>query len=165
MIRDKGLKTKNKIVYEAFKLFQSESIEKVSVSQISNQASIGKSTFYSYFKSKDDLIWYIIEREIYNLFSLFDGFMTRGYKSEDIDHVVDSIVTYVLSHKEELQLVNDIKFYSYLGKERIQNVYYEENGIIGPIYAWLEKGKTIGQLDILDVNFTRTRKYTKKHKL
>lgn len=154
MITQKGINTKKEIVKQACKLFQSKPINKVSVSSITKQASMGKSTFYAYFKSKDDLIWYIIESEIKALYMLFDDFMSRGYQSQDLDYVVDSIITYVFTNKEKLQLVNDFKFYTYIGKSRIQKTYYDDHGIIGPIYAWLEKGKSLGHLDIIDITFT-----------
>lgn len=154
MITRKGIKTKELIVSTASLFFQQEDINKVTIADITSSASIGKGTFYSYFDSKDDLIWCIMDKEIKSFFSLFEGFMAMGYETEDINHVADKVVDYVISKKATLKMVSDIKFYGYIGKERILKTYYQEFGLVAPIKHWLERGKNLGKIEILDINFS-----------
>lgn len=52
---------KNYIVQALFKLMDEYYYEKISVVDIAEKASVGRATFYRYFKSKDDVIKYYFE--------------------------------------------------------------------------------------------------------
>lgn len=154
MITEKGIRTRTAIVDAAAELFAKENISKVSVSEIAANAGIAKGTFYAYFESKDDLAWTILGQEIKTFYGLFEDLEHRGYNPQVIDSFVDVIIEFVQSNKVKLKLVHDVKFYSYLGKDRIQAKYYDEFGLIDPFCRWLEKGKAEGKLNYLDTRFT-----------
>lgn len=60
MILSKGEKTRLKIIHTAFDLFHSKGINATSVDEILEKSQTGKSQFYYYFKSKDDLIHNVV---------------------------------------------------------------------------------------------------------
>jgi hypothetical protein len=80
--------------------------------------------------------------------------MDSNYHSKDIDNIIDSLFNYIETNQSTLKILNDPKFYNYIGRERIIENYYEEYGIVEPVYRWLERGKNLDQLDIHDINFT-----------
>lgn len=154
MITKKGLRTKERITQSATELFASKSISTTTISEITIHANIGKGTFYSYFESKDELIWHIIENETMKFFSIFNRHMNSNYYSEDIDNVIDSLINYITENQHTLKIVNNPRFYNYLDRKKIVDKYYQQYGVAEPIYKWLKRGKELGQLEIRDINFT-----------
>jgi len=74
--------TKSGIINIARKLFYSKGFSKTSIQNIINEADIAKGTFYHYFKSKDDLLNQMTERDVEALYNLI-------YKILDLD--IDAI--------------------------------------------------------------------------
>jgi AcrR family transcriptional regulator len=60
-IQQRGQKTEAKIVQTALDLFHKQGIEATSVDEILERSGTGKSQFYHYFKSKDDLIHAVVK--------------------------------------------------------------------------------------------------------
>ena len=122
----KAINTQNAIVKAASDLFKEKSIAKVSISEITRRAGVAKGTFYIHFASKDDLIWHIIVEKLRTLQDLFSSFVSFGYDAGDIDKMVDLILDYVYQNKDDLKMVHDARFVSFLGEENIARRYYAE---------------------------------------
>jgi len=56
--------TKEKIIYEASKLFHKFGIAKTTTEDIANALNMGKSNLYYYFKNKEDILAEALDREI-----------------------------------------------------------------------------------------------------
>lgn len=61
-------KKRTALLSHAFSLFMSKGISNTTVSEIAEQAGVGKGTFYFYFKDKDDLIEKLIAQKAEQLF-------------------------------------------------------------------------------------------------
>lgn len=64
-MENKGTDTRERIVSIAFKLFLERGIAEVSINDLIKEVGIAKGGFYHHFKSKDELIYEIIEKIIY----------------------------------------------------------------------------------------------------
>jgi AcrR family transcriptional regulator len=60
-IQQRGQKTEAKIIQSALDLFHKQGIEATSVDEILKKSGTGKSQFYHYFKSKDDLVHSVVK--------------------------------------------------------------------------------------------------------
>lgn len=52
--------TKSMIAEALIKLLQNDSLEDITISQITSEAQIGRNTFYNHFKKKEDILFFII---------------------------------------------------------------------------------------------------------
>lgn len=150
----KARRTCNAIVAAATELFMQHTIDKVPISAITDHAGLSKSTFYTYFDSKDDLVWHILEHEVTAFFALLDQVMTSGYSTQSIDQIIDPIIAFVLNNRDKLKMLHDVKFYDYLGEDNIRKRFFDQYGIIGPFYRWLERGMNAGEIQVRDIKFT-----------
>ena len=80
-------RTRETLIDVAAKAFAERGIDKVSVDEIIDQAGIAKSTFYTFFRSKKDLVGAIIA-------PVFDGGSAglEAIASDRLDDVVDGII-------------------------------------------------------------------------
>lgn len=147
----KAVVTHNAIVDAARELFMEKSVSKVTVSEITKRAGVAKGTFYVHFESKDELVWHFIDHEIGSVFVWFDGITEIGHEKEDIIKLIDFIIDYVKQREKSLKLMHDFKFFSYLGKQRMEKKFFDD--MICPIAVWLEKGKKDCRIDVDDVKF------------
>jgi TetR/AcrR family transcriptional regulator, transcriptional repressor for nem operon len=60
-VQARGQKTQQKIIQTAFDLFHKQGIHATSVDEILAKSKTGKSQFYHYFKSKDDVIHAVVK--------------------------------------------------------------------------------------------------------
>ncbi len=60
-IQERGQRARFKIIQTAFELFHKQGINATSVDEILQKSGTGKSQFYHYFKSKDDLIQAVVK--------------------------------------------------------------------------------------------------------
>jgi len=61
MRRLKQIEEYKKMISDAFiKLLQDKSMDEITISQIAQEAQIGRNTFYSHFKKKEDILDYLL---------------------------------------------------------------------------------------------------------
>ena len=96
----KHLERKNEILDTAEKLFYQQGYEKVSIANIIDTIGIAKGTFYHYFKSKEELLDQIIERQVLR---------------------IDQIIERVLEEPEENALVELNNLYASIGEYKAGN--------------------------------------------
>ncbi len=68
----KALIKKRNVLHQSARLFYYKGYKNTSVSDILNECSIAKGSFYYYFKSKDDLLISVIEFHTENLINFFN---------------------------------------------------------------------------------------------
>lgn len=72
---------KDKIVEEALKLFLEKGFNETSVDEITKGASISKGSFYTYFKSKDELLETIVKELLNNVEKRFYSIIEKEIKN------------------------------------------------------------------------------------
>lgn len=101
------------IVQALFKLMSEYEYEKISVTDITNKAGVGRATFYRYFKRKEDIIIYYFEHN------------TKGFQFEqrfyprckaDYIKVVASVLSLFKQQKEPFKLIR---------KARLEHIYLD----------------------------------------
>lgn len=153
MLTAKGEQTKSTIVNSAVTLFMSNHIKHVTIRDITTHAGYGKATFYSYFDSKDALVWYIIDREYHKLYTIFCSLESYGHSAKDIDRLINSLIDYVIEHKSILKLVHEARFYNYLDFNQLKDKYNNTYNPLKALYQWLYLGRSSGKLQFDDTEF------------
>lgn len=105
--------TRHYIVQALFKLMGGYEYEKISVTDIAAKAGVGRATFYRYFKRKEDVLVYYLERNAKDFI-----FRQRFYPRCKDD--------YVLTAKSALELFKQNKEpFKLLRKARLEYVYLD----------------------------------------
>lgn len=100
------------IIQALFKLMNEYEYEKISVTDITNKAGVGRATFYRYFKRKEDIIVYYFEHNTKSFI-----FEQRYYPRCKADHVdiVTSVLKLFKQEKEPFKLLRKARLeYLYL---------------------------------------------------
>lgn len=92
-------KTKNGI-YQAFaKLLQKESYSKITIQQIIDEANIGRSTFYSHFNTKDELIEEMCNEIFEHITTSLKNEKTHNFSIKE--NTTLSMITHILYHLKD----------------------------------------------------------------
>lgn len=94
-------KTQEAIFEAFFDLLNEKSFHQISVGQIIQQARVGRSTFYSHFTSKDDLLSAVTQRLFQHVFesSSYGEHMNVAHQHEK-DSLLD-LITHLFQHFKE----------------------------------------------------------------
>lgn len=147
----KAIDTKNKLIKAAKKLFFENDITKTSVREIVEEAGVAKGTFYLYFEAKEDIVWAVLNDTVIKAIALFEKLGNMDCSIDMIDYIIDEILLFVNQNIEELKIVHQSKFLSYLGSSKIETKYVDIWYL--PIRNWLEKGIQMGIYSISDSDF------------
>lgn len=79
---------KDRIIEEALKLFLEKGFNETSVDEITKGASISKGSFYTYFKSKDELLETILKELLNNIEKRFYSIIQKEDKNP-INYLID----------------------------------------------------------------------------
>lgn len=95
---DRRQQKSRQAIFEAFsKLLSSKSYTRITVQEIIDEANIGRSTFYSHFETKDDLLKEMCTDLFNHIFS--DSLDTEGTHDFSIpDGNPNSMITHILYH-------------------------------------------------------------------
>lgn len=108
---------RNALLTHAFSLFMNNGVANTSISDITEHAGVGKGTFYSYFRDKDDLIQKLIAQRCEQLFMhAVDGLKSQGELS------VDDTIIFIANDVVE-QLIADSRLHRFINKNLIFGVY------------------------------------------
>lgn len=104
---------KDKIVEEALKLFLEKGFNETSVDEITKASSISKGSFYTYFKSKEELLETIVKELLNNVEKRFYSIIGKE-KKEKIEYLFDFFEFNISLAKEYssyvLTIIRDIGF-------------------------------------------------------
>lgn len=104
--------TRHYIVQALFKLMSAYEYKKISVTDISEKAGVGRATFYRYFKRKEDVIVYYFER---NRKEFLFGQRFYPRCKNDYIKIVTDVLTLFKQNKEPLKLLRRARLeYIYL---------------------------------------------------
>ncbi|MGB8217765.1 MAG: TetR/AcrR family transcriptional regulator [Candidatus Methanoperedens sp.] len=79
----KKIETKNKIFEVAGRLFKEKGFESTSIDEITEEAGIGKGTFFNYFPTKEALLLYFGEQRDELIYSSIENEMARVCSTRD----------------------------------------------------------------------------------
>lgn len=106
------------LLSQAFSLFMKKGIANTSISDITQEAGVGKGTFYFYFRDKEDLIEKLIAQKAEQLF--FHALEGLNQQEEPIS-VEDSLI-YIANDLLE-QLIQDSRLLKFLNKNLNYGIY------------------------------------------
>lgn len=145
-------KTRDKLIEVARELFATKGIEATTMNDIALQSGRGRRTLYTYFRSKEDVYYAVVEGEL-------------EYISEEMDKVVQMDVTpdkkLVLVIYKHLSLIADIvkrngnlnaEFFSDIKQvERARRKFDIEE--INTLRSIIREGVALGTFEVDSVNF------------
>lgn len=155
------MKSEDKIKKAFLLLLQSQSYEKVSISDICDVAKISRQTFYNHYKTKDDILKYIFA-EITAPFKHkpLSYFATDDFLADMINIYDQNGEFYLAIYKNRIEnlifssALNDIKI---VGLD-LSNSDYSKYYFIGlttfcadVLHAWLNQGKKESKEEILNI--------------
>lgn len=114
----------NKIVNSAIKLFSKKWYSSVSVAEICRKAKVSNGLFYHYFKDKEVLIKYILEKtvnEIENILLKVNG----KNLDEKISKLIESLYDYTINNKELILVFREGQYRYFEYERRLLKIYYE----------------------------------------
>ena len=133
---------KQLIIDSALHLFAEKGIEATSVQQITDHCGISKGAFYLSFKSKDELVFSIIEHFMNNIIREVDQAVSEGNTPSEKLHIYFVHTMKVLSHyagfadilmKEHVSAINKalierIHYYVELSNKNLEKLLFEVFG-------------------------------------
>lgn len=148
---EKAQQTKKKIIQSAEQLLLDNTINKISVRDITTKANVAKGTFYLYFDSKEELAWTLVEKSVLvfdqELTVLSDAPVTK----EVLRSLISKAVDFSVKHKKLLQIIHHEYFLAFLQHDD-QHKEYEERFTL-KIQTWLDRGNQEGIFQIPDTYF------------
>lgn len=108
---------RNALLSHAFSLFMDKGVSSTSISDITEHAGVGKGTFYSYFRDKDDLIQKLVAQKGEKLF-LHAVNQLKKQKEMSVDDSIIFIVDDIIG-----QLISDTKLHRFINKNLMFGAY------------------------------------------
>ena len=91
-------KTRQMLIDVARQLFAKNGIENTTMNDIARESGKGRRTLYTYFKSKDDIYFAVIETELERLSDRLDELSTKRIRP--MDKIIEIIYTHLSMIKE-----------------------------------------------------------------
>lgn len=139
--KEQARETREKIYQSALELINEKGFPNVSIKEITDRAGISSGSFYSYFDSKEDLIFYT--------FSESDAIYQQAYernKEKDVADKMESFLydAYCTFEKRGVGIMKAIvmNYFSFPDYD----FYSEDRALIRCINAVVEEGKKQGQI-------------------
>jgi len=104
IIVDKKEKQKN-IVRSAMKIFSQKGFDRTTVSDIAQEAGIGKGTYYEYFKSKDEVIHLVFDYFMQDLVPDFQKIVQQSIPASEKIILMIKSMSHLIESKEQQDFV------------------------------------------------------------
>ncbi len=88
-------KTKQKILNSAEKLFSEKGFDTTSIDDITKAAETTKSLFYYYFKTKNDILYYLMKSKIENTIKTLAEQKSNGYLPSSKEEIYNNCITLI----------------------------------------------------------------------
>ena len=139
--RKKEIK-KERILKAAIDHFTNKGFEQTSIDSITRNAGVAKGTFYNFFKQKEDVLLYFLDREIVqSLQEVQQKIRTRKNIVEQLELLIITCMKYIFQNKE---------FSKVLVLERVLKIGTGENRnemvLMKTIHELLEKAQQKGEI-------------------
>ena len=143
-------KTRQKLVDVARQLFAKNGLENTTMNDIAQQSGKGRRTLYTYFKSKDEVYFAVIESELERLSDKMD--VVAAKRTSPQDKILELIYTHLDSIKETVMRNGNLRaafFRNIWMVEKVRKNFDEaEIELFRKVYA---DGKAKGEFDIDNV--------------
>lgn len=143
-------KTRQKLVDVARGLFAKNGLEKTTMNDISKASGKGRRTLYTYFQSKEDIYYAVIEGELERLSDKLDEVAAKPTKPQD--KIIELIYTHLNEIKETVVRNGNLRaefFRNIWMVEKVRKKFDEdERELFRKVYA---EGKADGEFDIDNV--------------
>ena len=143
-------KTRQKLVDVARQLFAKKGIENTTMNNIAVASGKGRRTLYTYFKSKEDVYYAVIESELERLSDKLDEVAAKKIPPQD--KVIELIYTHLSMIKETVVRNGNLRAEFFRNIWMVEKVrkHFDEDEIelFRKVYA---DGKADGEFDIDDV--------------
>ncbi len=149
-------------------------IVKITITEICTKAEVNRTTFYTHFKDRYDLLSSIEQGTLSFLENLIKSYENK-YSTSDILQMVEELTAYIAENKNSAQVLlgenGDINFqkkvfYYFLKADNVMRYFsknstnpaYDEysyafviNGVIGLLKHWLKNGLIISSAEIAKI--------------
>ena len=143
-------KTRQKLVDVARQLFAKNGLENTTMNDIAQQSGKGRRTLYTYFKSKDEVYFAVIDSELERLSDKMDEVAAK--RTSPQDKILELIYTHLDSIKETVMRNGNLRaafFRNIWMVEKVRKNFDEaEIELFRKVYA---DGKAEGEFDIDNV--------------
>ena len=144
-------KTRQKLVDVARQLFAKNGLENTTMNDIAIASGKGRRTLYTYFKSKEDVYYAVIEGELERLSDNLDEVANK--KIRPVDKIIELIYTHLNMIKETVVRNGNLRaefFRNIWMVEKVRKNFDEDEiELFRKVYA---DGKADGEFDIEDVD-------------
>ena len=145
------LKTRQKLVDIARQLFAKKGIEGTTMNDIAVASGKGRRTLYTYFKSKEDVYYAVIESELERLSDKLDEVAAK--KTSPQDKIIELIYTHLSMIKETVARNGSLRaefFRNIWMVEKVRKKFDEDEiELFRKVYA---DGKAEGEFDIDNID-------------
>ena len=145
------LKTRQKLVDIARQLFAKKGIEGTTMNDIAVASGKGRRTLYTYFKSKEDVYYAVIESELERLSDKLDEVAAR--RTSPQDKIIELIYTHLSMIKETVVRNGNLRaefFRNIWMVEKVRKKFDEDEiELFRKVYA---DGKAEGEFDIDNID-------------
>ena len=143
-------KTRQKLVDVARQLFAKNGFENTTMNDIALLSGKGRRTLYTYFKSKEDVYYAVIESELERLSDKMDEVATRRIRPQE--KIIELIYTHLNMMKETVMRNGNLRaafFRNIWMVEKVRKNFDEDEiELFRKVYA---EGKADGEFDIENV--------------
>ncbi len=143
-------KTRQKLVDVARQLFAKKGLENTTMNDIAIASGKGRRTLYTYFKSKEDVYYAVIESELERLSDKMDEVAAKNIRPQE--KIIELIYTHLNMIKETVMRNGNLRaafFRNIWMVEKVRKNFDEDElEILRKVYA---EGKADGEFDIDNV--------------
>lgn len=133
--------TEKRIETAAMQLFFTRGVDAVSIRDIAKAAECNSSMIHYYFRTKEKLLYFIVERTTADTISIVDEEIKQKKSSEQLNAFIDKFFNWALLNRYgfDVLFINGISEYkeslSDLIRERREVVFSQYKKIIKPLFA------------------------------
>jgi len=144
-------KTRQKLVDVARQLFAKNGLENTTMNDIAVASGKGRRTLYTYFKSKEDVYYAVIESELERLSDKMDEVAAKRIRPQD--KIIELIFTHLNMIKETVMRNGNLRaafFRNIWMVEKVRKNFDEDElEILRKVYT---EGKILGEFDIDNID-------------
>jgi|SRR5665811_1410554 len=120
----KKIETKNKIFEVAGRLFKEKGFESTSIDEITEEAGIGKGTFFNYFPTKEALLLYFGEQRDELIYSTIENELGTGCSTRD---KIKNLLVFLADNYEKDKDLTKLLVFVYIKQIRFTGLKYDDD--------------------------------------
>jgi AcrR family transcriptional regulator len=120
----KKIETKNNIFEVAGRLFKEKGFESTSIDEITEEAGIGKGTFFNYFPTKEALLVYFGEQRDEIIYSLIGNELATGCSTRD---KIKNVLAFLAENYEKDKELTKLLVFEYIKYIRFTDLKSDED--------------------------------------